>query len=179
MISGQIAGIAGRAEVPVFGAHNVTNLMAACAYALAARMEPEAIWAALPECRTAWGRNQWVSLKCGARALFDAYNANPESMRAAIENFSKLGLQGGRKFAAFGEMREMGEHAESVHEELGKYAGQAGFTGILFTGASRAAFERGLMASGFDKTVFISDTYEQNLALQMAAVLHSGDIVLL
>lgn len=177
VVSGQIGGVAGRAEVPVFGAHNVANLMAASAYALAAGLAPEDVWAALPSCRSAWGRNMWVDLKGGARALFDAYNANPESMGAAIENFRGLAARG-RKFAVLGEMREMGEHAAAVHEEMGRLAGSAGFEAIAFVGPSGAAFAAGLKASGYSKTPMLADTYENNVAPQMAPMLGTGDIVL-
>lgn len=177
VVSGHIAGVAGRAEAPVFGAHNVVNLMAASCYALAAGMSASDIWAALPQCRSVWGRNQWVNLEGGPRALFDAYNANPESVRAAVENFAHLSIRG-RKFAVLGEMREMGEHAAEVHEELGRLAGAAGFEAIAFVGPSGAAFEAGVRAAGFKNSLMIADTYEFDLAQQMKPMLHPDDIIL-
>lgn len=144
-VEGVIKGIAGRATVPVFGAHNVTNLMAASCLALAAGLSPQEIWAALPLCRSAWGRNQWVKLKSGARALFDGYNANPESMAAALENARLLrGSFKGRMIAVLGEMRELGEHSAALHEELGVLTVQAGFDEAIFIGPSHEFFARGL-----------------------------------
>ena len=178
VIRGSIRGKEGEARVPVFGQHNITNLMAAAALALSCQMTPEEIWEALPLCRTAWGRNQWVKLESGARALFDAYNANPESMLAAVSNFSELRAQGSRKFAVLGEMREMGDAAPLVHRELGEAVARAGFAGVLFIGPSAKDFASGLAAQGYSNTSVISDTYENELAARLVPVLHPTDIVL-
>lgn len=146
-VSGQVRGVEGSAVIPVFGSHNVTNLMAASALALAAGLTPKEVWAALPLCRSAWGRNQWVKLASGARCLFDGYNANPESMGAALEN-TRL-LEGfGSKRAILGEMRELGDHALALHEELGRRARESGLNDVLFFGPSAKAFTRGFAAAG-------------------------------
>ena len=176
-VSGHVAGEAGRARVPAFGAHNVVNLMAASCFALAAGLSPADIWSALPSCRGTWGRNQWVDLGSGARALFDAYNANPESMGAAISNFSHLSASG-RKFAVLGEMREMGEAAPRVHQEIGLAAAGAGFHAILFVGDSKDDFAAGLKRGGFSKKLLMSSAYEMALARELASMLSVGDIVL-
>ncbi len=178
VIRGIIGGREGEARVPVFGQQNVTNLMAAAALALSCQMTPEEIWNALPLCRTAWGRNQWVKLESGARALFDAYNANPESMLAAVSNFSQLRAQGSRKFAVLGEMREMGAAAPLVHRELGEAVARAGFAGVLFIGPSSKEFAAGLAAQGYSNTSVISDAYENELAARLVPVLHPTDMVL-
>jgi UDP-N-acetylmuramoyl-tripeptide--D-alanyl-D-alanine ligase len=121
--------------------------MAASCLALAAGLSPQEIWAALPLCRSAWGRNQWVKLKSGARVLFDGYNANPESMAAALENARLLrGSFEGRMIAVLGEMRELGDHAAASHEELGVLTVQAGFEEAIFIGPSHECFARGLRA---------------------------------
>ena len=177
-IRGEIRGVGGETTVPVFGRQNITNLMSAATLALAAGMNPSDIWNAFPKCHTVWGRNQWVKLPSGARVLFDGYNANPESMRAAIDNFSQLKVAG-KKYAVLGEMKEMGEHAATVHRELGREAAKAGFEAISFFGPSRSHFVAGLRAEGFSKNLFESDTYEQNLAPRTLPVLEVGDIVLM
>jgi UDP-N-acetylmuramoyl-tripeptide--D-alanyl-D-alanine ligase len=178
-VAGQIGGISGETVVPVFGKQNITNIMAAVSLAIAAGVSAKNIWSALSMVRTSWGRNQWVTLKSGARVLFDGYNANPESMGAAIENFAHLKLGPGRKFAVLAEMREMGEHAPQVHREIGERAAQAGFSGISFFGPSKLEFVAGLEALGFSKLLLISDTYEESLAPRMLPVLQEGDIVLM
>lgn len=177
-IGGQIRGVAGEVELAVFGQQNVTNLMAAAALALAAGLTPAEIWAALPQCKTIWGRNQWVKLPSGAKVLFDGYNANPESMLAALENFKRLQVSG-RKFAILAEMKEMGAHAAEVHFELGRSSAQCGFESIVFFGPSHASFAAGVAAAKYQKTSFVFGSYEQNLALKALPVLELGDVVLI
>ncbi|MES2855057.1 MAG: UDP-N-acetylmuramoyl-tripeptide--D-alanyl-D-alanine ligase [Bdellovibrionota bacterium] len=177
-IRGQIQGVAGETSVPVFGKQNVTNLMAASCFALVSGLTPAEVWAALPRCKNTWGRNQWVDLQSGARALFDAYNANPESMRAAIENFGDLKIKG-RKFAVLGEMRELGDHAPKLHFELGVSAAKAGFEQICFVGPNHEQFTLGLRQGGFTKTPMVSASYEQSLATKALPVLDQTDLVLI
>jgi UDP-N-acetylmuramoyl-tripeptide--D-alanyl-D-alanine ligase len=179
-IAGFIRGVPGESEVAVFGQHNVTNLMAAASFGLACGMTPEQIWQGLPMCKTAWGRNQWVRLQSGTRVLFDAYNANPESMSAAISNFKSLKTEnGGRKIAILGEMREMGSAAPEVHRALGEAAAQADFDVIAFVGPSGAEFKAGLAVHGFSKKLVISSAYEEKLAAELGPVLDPRDIVLI
>lgn len=179
-IRGEIQGVRGETSVQVFGKQNATNLMVASCCALACGMTPAEVWAGLPLCKTAWGRNQWVRLPSGARVLFDGYNANPESMTAALENFTALQApKGGRKFAVLGEMLELGNHAADLHQEMGALAGRAGFEGLSFFGPHGKEFEAGLESAGFKKSLFVSSTYEQSLAPKTLPVLNDNDIVLI
>ncbi len=177
-IKGWINDVQGEVEVPVFGEHNIHNLMGASALALSAGMTPDEIWKALPSCKTAWGRSQWMNVKSGSLVLFDAYNANPESMKAAIENFSKLRVRG-RKIAFLGEMREMGAAAPEVHRELGALIGAKDFSHIFFVGPSAADFERGVRSTKFNNNLLVTDTYKKNLALGVQPVLDRDDVVLI
>ncbi len=177
-IKGFIDNIDGEVEVPVFGEHNVYNLMAASALSLSAGMSPAEIWQALPKCQTSWGRSQWMTAKSGALILFDAYNANPESMKAAIENFSKLRVRG-RKIAFLGEMKEMGAAAAAVHRELGTLAGSKDFSHIFFVGPSEAEFSKGIEASKFKNNLLVTSAYKKNLALNVQPVLDRDDVVLI
>lgn len=181
-IEGSIRGVAGKATVPVYGRHNTTNLMAAACLALVAGLTPAEIWAALPLCRAAWGRNQWVALASGAKCLFDGYNANPESMGAALEN-AKLMFHGapfaGRKYAVLAEMRELGEQTEALHAELGERTAGTGFDEVVFIGPSAAAFRRGFAAVN-TKTQLLATTEVQAPTIKaLAAKLAAGDFVLI
>jgi UDP-N-acetylmuramoyl-tripeptide--D-alanyl-D-alanine ligase len=179
-LEGSIDGVKGHVTVPVFGAHNVNNLMLAAAFALACGMNAKEIWNALPKCRSGWGRNQWVNLKSGGRVLFDAYNANPESMRAALRNFASLTrANGGKKIAVLAEMREMGDAAPEVHRELGEMAANSDFDEVYFYGPSHAEFTAGMKEKGFSKKSAISDTYEHLLASYGQPVISPSDIVLM
>ncbi len=179
-LEGIIDGVKGHTTVPVFGAHNVNNLMVAAGFSLACGMTAKEIWAALPKCRSGWGRNQWVNLKSGGRVLFDAYNANPESMRAALRNFASLArASGGKKIAVLAEMREMGASAPEVHREVGQIAAECDFDEIYFYGPSHSEFRAGLTSKGFLKKSVLSDTYEHLLASDGPPVISPSDIVLM
>ncbi len=177
-IAGQIQGTKGEADVPVFGDHNVYNLMAAAALALSVGMTGKEIWKALPKCQTSWGRSQWLTVKNGSHVLFDAYNANPESMKAAVENFAKLRCRG-RKIAFLGEMREMGTSAGEVHRELGSLVGKMNFDHIIFVGPSHAEFSAGVEASGFQNNLLVTKAYKNNLAESVQPVIDRDDLVLI
>ena len=178
MIEGKIGGVQGRTRVPVFGTHNVNNLMAASALAYACGMSGFEIWAALPNCKTGWGRNQWVETKGGARVLFDAYNASPDSMRAALSNFAMLTTQG-RKIAVLGEMRELGEQTVPAHQELAREVAKVNFDEVIFIGPTGEQFAAELKQAGFSKNLVISETCEHFLASKKLPVLHMGDIALI
>ncbi|MGZ5279401.1 MAG: UDP-N-acetylmuramoyl-tripeptide--D-alanyl-D-alanine ligase, partial [Pseudobdellovibrionaceae bacterium] len=125
-LKGTIAGVSGEAAVPVFGEQNLTNLMVAASCALAVGLTPKEIWSALPRCKTNWGRNQLVHLKSGAELMFDAYNANPDSMKALLNNVKLLKTKG-KKIGVFAQMLELGDLSLALHEELGQWVGRAGF----------------------------------------------------
>ncbi|NUN04614.1 MAG: UDP-N-acetylmuramoyl-tripeptide--D-alanyl-D-alanine ligase [Bdellovibrio sp.] len=174
-VKGVIAGKEGSAVVQVFGTQNLTNLMAAAALGLAAGMSPEQVWNGLPECRTNWGRNQLVHLKSGAQMIFDAYNANPDSMKALIDNMKLLTVPG-RKVGVFGQMRELGSASPERHEELGMWVGQVGFDKVYFIGDDHAAFARGLEKAGFKNPALVKADFMESSGTDLAHFLKSGDI---
>lgn len=174
-IKGVIGGKEGTARVQVFGSQNLTNLMAAAAVGLAVGMTPEQVWRGLPECKTNWGRNQLVHLKSGAQMIFDAYNANPDSMKALIDNMKLLSVPG-RKVGVFGQMRELGSASASLHEELGAWVGSAGFDKVYFIGDDCEAFSQGLNKAGYKHPTFIEKDFKESMGQDLAQYLKDGDI---
>ncbi|KYG68340.1 UDP-N-acetylmuramoylalanyl-D-glutamyl-2, 6-diaminopimelate--D-alanyl-D-alanine ligase [Bdellovibrio bacteriovorus] len=174
-IKGSIGGQSGSANVQVFGSQNLTNLMAAAALGLAAGMSPSQVWAGLPHCKTNWGRNQLVNLKSGAQMIFDAYNANPDSMKALIDNMKLLTVSG-RKVGVFGQMRELGSASASLHEELGTWVGQAGFDKVYFIGDDYEAFGKGLQKVGYKNPSLIEKDFKESSGQDLGQFLKSGDI---
>lgn len=175
VVQGSIGGQEGAARVQVFGSQNLTNLMAAAALGLAVGMTPEQIWKGLSACKTNWGRNQLVHLKSGAKMIFDAYNANPDSMKALIENMKLLSVSG-RKVGVFGQMREMGEASAALHEELGTWVGSAGFDRVYFIGDDFESFRRGLKSTGYDRGELIQRDFSDSMGQDLAQFLTNGDI---
>lgn len=177
-ITGHIAGIKGEALVPVFGRHNVVNLMAAASIALAFGMEPELIWAALPYCQTVWGRNQLLKLPNGSKVLFDGYNANPDSMTSLMKNLFEINCTG-KKIAVLGEMLELGDDAHKLHFELGEMIGNTDVELVWFYGPHAKSFEDGIRASSESKLVIISPDFDAKIAARIYETLDEKDIVVI
>jgi len=174
-LEGFIRKTPGEVFVPVFGRQNVTNLLAAASLALAAGLEPEKIWQGLQNCRSHWGRNQKLKLASGAQALFDAYNSNPDSMEALLDNVK--GLSAGRKIGVFAQMRELGELSQTFHELIGEKAGQTGFSKIFFYGEDFEAFQKGLVKSGFRGEIHTQRDFSEDLAKKLASDLRPEDFL--
>jgi len=119
-------------RLAVGGAHNVANALAAAAAAASAGATLEHIAAGLAAVRAVPGRLQFKQALSGAWLIDDSYNANPSSVRAAIE---VLGSLGGRKWLVLGDMAELGEFAAAAHREIGEFARAHGIERLYATGA--------------------------------------------
>jgi len=123
------------------GAHNVPNALAAAALARELGMDLDGIADGLG---AAVARSRWrmeVHQRAdGVTVINDAYNANPESVRAAIDALVHL-AQGGRAFAVLGHMAELGGTSRASHEDIGEYAariGDSGLAGLIAVGEEAA-----------------------------------------
>ncbi|MFY0665284.1 MAG: UDP-N-acetylmuramoyl-tripeptide--D-alanyl-D-alanine ligase [Natronospirillum sp.] len=106
--------------LPLVGAHNVANLAAAAAVMVALAL-PVHVWLpAIASVRHAPGRLVQHSFK-GWRLIDDTYNANPESVAAAIDVLTTLP---GQQILVLGELGELGDHTQEAHEQIGRYARQ-------------------------------------------------------
>ena len=145
-------------ELPLAGMHNRMN--AALALAVARRLGAATTQAAeaLKNCATPPGRMQVLRLKQNVTLINDAYNANPDSMRVALDHLSTLT---GRKVAILGDMRELGEQAPELHQAIESYA-------------SEAADETILIGESFG-----ADAWSADFAERVAARVRPGDTVLL
>ena len=124
-------------HLAVGGAHNVANALAAAAAAASAGAGLEHIAAGLAAVRAVPGRLQFKQGASGAWLIDDSYNANPSSVRAAIEVLSSLA---GRKWLVLGDMAELGEFAHQEHSAIGEFARAHGVERLYATGplAARA-----------------------------------------
>jgi UDP-N-acetylmuramoyl-tripeptide--D-alanyl-D-alanine ligase len=126
-----------RAALAIAGLHNVRNALAAAACAHAAGVPPEAIGRGLAAFRPYAGRLQAKRTRAGATLLDDSYNANPDSVRAAIDVLAACPAP---TVLALGDMGEVGARGAEYHREVGAYARSRGIGALYGLGeASRAA----------------------------------------
>ena len=123
-------------SLPLPGAHNATNLLAAISLARAAGLSSAAIAQGLSQFVPPAGRMSVRKISARLTLIDDSYNANPESMRAALQY---LAGQTGLKLAVLGDMGELGDAAPSLHRALLAAASQLPLTGVCTLGAAMAA----------------------------------------
>jgi UDP-N-acetylmuramoyl-tripeptide--D-alanyl-D-alanine ligase len=142
----EIATELGKTEIQLntLGNHNVRNALAASAVALGAGLSLENIKAGLESFAPVNGRMQAQSLNPHCTLIDDSYNANPDSVRAAID---ALKQSGNVSWLVLGDMGEVGNQGPAFHEEVGAYAAEQGVA-KLFALGEQCKFA----VQGFDKS---------------------------
>ncbi len=170
----------GTAEVALglHGVHHVTNSLAAAAVAHELGMTPAAIAAALSAAapRSRW-RMEVTTRPDGVTVVNDAYNANPDSMRAALN--ALVAIAGERRsWAVLGEMRELGESSASEHEAVGRLVADMDISRLVVVGDGARAAHTGALAARTwaDAPVFVPDV--EAAADLLAKELAPADVVL-
>jgi UDP-N-acetylmuramoyl-tripeptide--D-alanyl-D-alanine ligase len=176
-VQGVIGNEPGQSRIPVYGRHQIENVMAAACAALACGIDAPLIWKGLSQFKGSWGRNQVLNLSNGAKILFDAYNANPDSTKVALQNFSKLKSHG-NKYIVLGDMLELGELSSKLHFEIGQEAALLKPAAVLLIGQFAIDIEHGMKEAGYNGKIVISSTYEEKLAHDFGNMLENHDIVL-
>ena len=171
---------AGAAEVRLglYGPHHVPNSLAAAAVATELGMPLPAVAAALAEARplSRW-RMEVTERPDGVMVVNDAYNANPESMRAALTALRTMS-RGRRSWAVLGQMAELGADAGAEHEALGRLVARLGVDRVVVVGAEAAGIERGTTRdeSWEGESVHVPDV--QAAVRLLRRELRPGDVVL-
>lgn len=165
-------GTSTEVEIAVPGRHMVVNALLAAAVGQVMGVDCGGIASGLKSAQLTGGRLQQRSVN-GIEILDDSYNANPDSMRAALLTLGGLSCEG-RRFAALGVMAELGEQAESEHRALGGEIEQAGVDVLVSVGELPALIGEGV-SSGVEIQNF--DNCEQ-AGLFLKEQLKSGDLLL-
>lgn len=132
-------------HLPLPGRHSVMNALAAASLAVAAGIDLVQIGEGLEAAQGVAGRFQARAHASGAEIIDDSYNANPGSVRAAIDT---LAAGGTAAWLVLGDMRELGPDAERLHAEVGAHARAQGLAGVFTVGTLAAAASRAFGEGG-------------------------------
>ena len=149
-------------ELAVTGVHNVRNAMAAASCAIGAGIGAASIGAGLQVFRPIAGRGLTLMTTQGARLIDDSYNANPDSVRAAIDLLADCD---GERLLVLGDMGEVGERGGEFHREVGTYARERGIDALLALGelAREAVVAYGAGGAHFDGIDALLETLRARL----------------
>ena len=145
------AEYAGEYRVSLLGRHQALNSLFAIALGAQLGLSREQIECGLADCKPRRMRMQLWEAN-GVRVLDDAYNANADSMAAALQTMKELPCRG-RRVAVLGDMAELGEHSEDAHEEVGRRAAELGIGQLFAIGKMAPAMARGARAAGLNRVL--------------------------
>lgn len=137
-----------RLKLPVAGSHHILNALFGllCAYLLEQPAERAA--QGLADFSVVGNRQKWVEAG-GVTLINDSYNAAPESMRASLATLKQLSQRmGGRSIAVLGGIAELGDHAEALHQEVGRALARLDLDLAYLCGPHAAAIARGCQEAG-------------------------------
>ena len=163
-----------RAQVPVPGLHMVQNAMLAVAAGRLFGLSIEECAAGLASAPLAKARLQIKQIH-GVQFIDDSYNANPDSMKAALRTLVELDADG-KRIAVLGEMLELGKESERGHREVGECAAELGVDQLIAIGETGAIIARAAEKGGVAKSVAVKSTSEA--AEMLADIATPGDLVL-
>ena len=165
----------GECRVNLLGKHQVTNALLAFAVGAELGLSRDEICDGLAACQPQKMRMQFWEVN-GVRVLEDCYNANADSMRAALETLCGLPLQG-RRVAILGDMAELGAQTEAAHVEIGKFAAELKIGQLFTVGKNSAATAKAARDAGLPRVIEFTDV--EAAMKVMKNFLKPGDVVLL
>jgi UDP-N-acetylmuramoyl-tripeptide--D-alanyl-D-alanine ligase len=170
-------------QLAVHGEHQVSNALCAAAVALECGATGDQVAAALANAGPASPHRMAVTTRAdGVTVINDAYNANPDSMRAGLQALAVIarGAGGRRGWAVLGEMAELGDDAISEHDRIGRLAVRLDVSRLIVVGTGRSmrAMHHGAVMEGsWAGEATMVDDADAALAL-LRAELKPGDVVL-
>ena len=162
------------AQLPVHGEHMVQNATLAVGVGHVFGVTLEECAAALPNLQLTRGRVEMKIVR-GIQVLDDSYNANPDSMKAALLTLAQMSTNG-RRIAVLGRMGELGAESERGHREVGQTASDLGFDCVISVGNEVQLIAEEAWRGGVEKVVKTADLDEAVNSLREFA--QAGDLVL-
>lgn len=161
--------------IPVLGAHNVSNALAAIAVANSLGISSKGAISALEGYRPLAMRQQ-IHDTHGITVIDDSYNASPDSMKSSIDVLCSLNHTG-KNIAVLADMLELGELSQKAHFSVGEYCAQAGVDTLVTIGERAAQIAEGARTAGSDVDCHMCRDNEHAIA-KLHELLHSGDAVI-
>jgi UDP-N-acetylmuramoyl-tripeptide--D-alanyl-D-alanine ligase len=165
----------GEYRVNLLGRHQITNATLAIAVAAELGLSASEIRRGLALCQPPKMRLQ-VCESNGVRILNDAYNANADSMLAALDTLNDFPCSG-RRIAVLGDMAELGEHSREAHAEVGRRTAELGDIQLVTVGPMARVTAQAARAAGLRDVTECRDVAEATAALKNIA--REGDVILL
>jgi UDP-N-acetylmuramoyl-tripeptide--D-alanyl-D-alanine ligase len=169
------ADLAGEYRVNLLGRHQAANALFAIALGAELGLSRSELERGLAECKPSKMRLQLWELN-GVRVLDDAYNANADSMLAALQTLQALPCKG-RRVAVLGDMAELGAHSEAAHEEVGRAAAQMGVGQLFAVGRMAPVMARGARHAGLNRVFEFLDV--EAAAIAVKQFVRNGDVLLI
>lgn len=165
------------AHIRVQGDHNVTNALAAGAVGSILGLPGGVIAQGLSRFRPAAMRSQ-VRMSQGVKLIVDCYNANPASMKAAVQLLAQMGAKR-KKIAVLGDMLELGPNAAQMHEEVGGFLARQGIDRLVACGPLGRSLAKGARQAGMDQSHILEVPDARAAAAAVKPVVKPGDAVLI
>lgn len=159
------------------GKHNVYNALAAVAVGLKAGLDLSQISQGLKKASFSELRLEILETSSQVKLINDSYNANPLSMRAAIDVLSQSPAK--RRIAVLGSMLELGEHSSAAHFKLGQYLAKKSLDFIFTLGKQAAVIGDGAVKADFSAQKVLNLSVQKDLIIYLQKYLKAGDLVLI
>lgn len=169
-----------KVSLKILGEHQVMNALATIAVVNVLGLDIHKALKSLEAMNLAerW-RMQLLPGPNGSLVINDAYNASPDSMRAALQTLATLGRQGHRTIAVLGEMAELGAESVAQHDEIGRLVVRLNIDQLFVVGQRAKLIHLGAMQEGsWDGESKFLESIDEALE-QVRGLLGSGDIVLI
>lgn len=164
-------------RVPGWAETTVDNTLAAVAAALTAGASLTDAQNSLNDFEPVPGRMVCLRLKHGAHLIDDTYNANPQSMRSALESLVRL-KGSGRSIAVLGEMGELGPESDEAHKAAGRLAAELGVDLLFALGGQARNLMEGATAAGMSKQSIHAGSDQEEVGVRIGSIVKSDDWIL-
>jgi len=153
------------------GSYNLENILAAARIGVFFDIDPLQIQKSIEQYTPTNNRSQFIESGSN-RIILDAYNANPTSMLASLQNFSKIMHQ--QKTVILGDMLELGEYAKEEHQKIADFLTNEDFNEIFLVGPCFSVVETGTKAKKFESIELLANYLFQQKQLKNNLILVKG-----